>query len=106
MKIKPFFYEAPDGQHFPDAMAGAKCVYGMDFTVYLGTQGGTFVSASWELEEGLVGFEDFLHPTAPNIPCINVESPYPGSYTLKCTMTYTALGVEQKVTVPLVVKVY
>ena len=41
-----------------------------------------------------------------NVSCINLETPYPGSYTVKCTVLYDALGYDQKVTVPLVVKVY
>lgn len=106
MKVKPYFYEAPDGHHFPDAMAGATYVYGMNFSLYLQLQSGTFQSATWELEKGLVSHGEFLHPSDDNVPCINLETPYPGSYTVKCTVLYDALGYDQKVTVPLVVKVY
>lgn len=106
MKIKPYFYEAPDGIHYPDAMAGARYYYGVNFDNFLDEQNGTLETIEWQLEVGLTKYEEFLYNGEPNIACINIESPYVGSYTVKCVMGYTSQGVTQSVSVPLIIKVY
>jgi len=106
MYIKSFFYNAPDGVHYPDAMSGVKYTYGMDFNEYLESQKGTLLRAEWNLEEGLVKYQEFIHPEQDTIACALIEASYVGSYTAKCNMHYMACGVEQQIVVPLIIKVY
>lgn len=106
MKLKPYFYEAFDGVHYPDTVRGSKYVYGMDLNSFLDANGGTLVSVVWDLEEGLLGTDEFMHPNDVNIACINIETPYVGSFWVSLFATYTAAGVEQQMHVPLIIKVY
>lgn len=107
MYTKSFFYRAFDGVHYPDSQVGMKYTYGMDFRNYLNSEKGTLLRVEWVLEEGLVGYTAFEHPTFSDVSLINVETPYAGSYTVKCNMHYSAYdGMEQMLVVPLIIKVY
>lgn len=106
MKIKSFFYNEPDGVHYPDAMRGVSYLYGMDFSSFLGEHDGTLVSVDWDLEEGLVGSGAFNVEGSPNIACINIEAKYSGTFQVKAIMNYIACGIEQKLEVPIMIKVY
>lgn len=107
MYSKSFFYRDFDGVHYPDSQVGTKYIYGVDFRNYLNQQEGTLVSIDWNLEEGLEDHDEFMHPSIDDIALINLKTPYPGSYTVTCVMTYTSYSaVEQELPVPLIIKVY
>lgn len=106
MNLKSYFYKDFDGMHYPDARMGSAYTYGMDFTNYLDCQEGFLKSIAWSLEEGLVRYEEGFKQGEPFTPVIKIGTPCPGSFTITCTMTYDAGGMEQEVAVPLVIKVY
>ena len=105
MKFHPYFYEAPDGIHYPDTVAGSSYFYGVDLTKFMEAEGGTLVNLDWELEKGLEGFEEVTDTENPLIHFKQIYSPYVGTYTVTCKVNYIAKGVDCLVPVRLLIKV-
>ena len=105
MHIKDYFYQDFDGIHYPDARKGTKYTYGVNFEYFLDTEKGKLNGVEWSFDEGLNGKEHGMHPDNKNIALALIHTPCVGTYTVKCTMTYTAVGINQHIVVPLEIKV-
>lgn len=87
MNIKEFFYNEPDGIHYPDVRVGTREILGVDFGRYLTELEGTLESFVWSFEPGITVVETYLDPVNADVALALIEAPTVGSFTITCKGT-------------------
>ena len=106
MKIKNFFYEEADGIHFPDAFAGSEEVYQIDFSRFLKEEGAYLDDTLWEVDAGLKLMKNYICPDAAHTACVEIGTPFPGSFNLRCLARIVKGSQHERIVVPMVIRVY
>ena len=106
MKIKDYFYEEPDGIHYPDARAGTEAVYEVDFSRFVDAEGGALQRVQWKVSAMLTLRTYYMNQENPNVACALIGSPCVGSHKVTCIGEILKDGLVEVFPVELIIKVY
>lgn len=106
MKIKNFFYEEPDGIHFPDTFRGSEEVYEVDFTRFLRDESAVLLNVMWDVDARLGLVDTYPHESKSNVVCAVIRTLEPGSFMVRCTAELLHGQVSELVPVELRLKVF
>lgn len=106
MKFHNFFYEEPDGLHYPDTFAGAEEVYEVDFSRFLDEEKGILVEVAWRVSSLLTLGATYVDMDNPTVASAVISTPFVGSHKVRCTATFDRKGVLEYLPIDLIIKVH
>ena len=92
MHRKNRFYNAIDGDHFPDAIKGSDLYYSLDLTCWLENESDTLISVNWILSEGITSSDNYINSDKA---VIKIATPSVGTYTVTAMVLTDEAGKQQ-----------
>jgi hypothetical protein len=100
---KDYVYTDIDGCHWPDTKLGSSMFYSIEYSQWLSDENDSFVSASWEIPEGVTGSEAY---ESGGEAFIKITADTRGSHKIKMNLTTSESGYVQTQVVEMILKVY